>query len=388
MGEGRTTFTNNGSIYANTNGGTLTLQPGGGTADFTNASSGGLFAYNGGTLAFSNASGGTLTNNGLISVDSGSTVTVPAGALTNFSGTTLTGGAYAVTAFGTSSPATLSVGGGSVVTNNASVQLSGPGAVFNEINALATNASGGSFQLNAGRNFTTAGALTNAGTVAVAASTLTVSGSLNNSGLTATSGGGTITVQGSLTNSGQLATGMAPGTGNSISATGALTQTSAGTIYGNGSLTAPTLSLAGTLRPGDADYFGYVSPAVCTLTLNGAATLLGNTALVFDLASTAASDQIKVNGTLTLDGTLTVNALAGFSAGRYDLINYTGGLTNNTLDLGTLPGGYNYAIDTSIAGQVDLVVTNIVPEPSTWAAVFVGVGCLAFALRRRAMSQP
>ncbi len=123
---------------------------------------------------------------------------------------------------------------------------------------------------------------------------------------------------------------------------------------------------------------------VGTLTLNGQVSCLGSTSLVFDLGSTAASDEIKVGGALTLDGTLSANALAGFGAGRYDLIDYTGTLTNNTLDLGTLPSGYNYAIDTSIAGQVDLVVTNAVPEPSTWAGVLAGSGFLALALRRRA----
>ena len=78
------------------NGGTLTIQPGGGKADFTNART--LLATNGGTLAFSNASGGTLTNTtlGTLDVEAGSTITVPAGALTNLSGTTLTGGQYLV----------------------------------------------------------------------------------------------------------------------------------------------------------------------------------------------------------------------------------------------------------------------------------------------------
>ena len=69
--------------------------------------------------------------------------------------------------------------------------------------------------------------------------------------------------------------------------------------------------------------------------------------------------------------------------GRYDLIDYTGSLTNNTLDLGTLPSGYNYAIDTSIAGQVDLVVTDAVPEPSAWVALLGGCAFLACVLRHR-----
>ncbi len=247
VGEGRTTFTNNGRIYANTNGGTLILQPGGGTADFTNASSGSLTAYNGGTLAFSNASGGTLTNNGTIEADSGSTVTIPAGALTNLSGTTLTGGRYLAYGSGTNAnnPATLSFGGGNIVTNNASVLLAGANSVFNEINAVAAVGASGQFSLLNGRNFTTAGALTNAGSIGVnstvannvpAACTLTVAGNFNNSGQTAV-GVGTLAVQGSVTNSGQLLTNGA------ITASGPLTQTAGGTLAGSGSIAAPTLAL-------------------------------------------------------------------------------------------------------------------------------------------------
>ena len=155
-------------------------------------------------------------------------------------------------------------------------------------------------------------------------------------------------------------------------------------MFGNGSIAAPTFSLAGSVRPGDLPGGGQALIArVGTLTLNGQVSLSSSAALVFDLGSPAASDQIKVGGALTLDCTLTVNALAGFGTGRYDLIDYTGTLTDNTLDLGTLPSGYNYAIDTSIAGQVDLVVTGVVPEPPTWAAGLVGGGLLVLTLRRR-----
>ena len=191
---------------------------------------------------------------------------------------------------------------------------------------------------------------------------------------------GTLTVQGSLTSSGILQTNSGSG---SIATTGVLTQTAAGTLFGIGSLTAPSFSLAGSLRPGDIDSVDGILALVGKFTLNGQVGLLSNTILVFDLASTTASDEIKVGGALTLAGTLNVNALAGFGPGRYDLIDYTGALTNNGLALGTLPSGYNYVIDTSMAGQVDLLVTNAVPEPSTWAAALTGVVLLGFVLRRR-----
>lgn len=68
-----------------------------------------------------------------------------------------------------------------------------------------------------------------------------------------------------------------------------------------------------------------------------------------------------VNGNLALNGsTLDITALSGFGAGTYELFNYTGSLTG-TLNLGPLPTGFtaaDFSIQTSIAGQVDLIVTG------------------------------
>ena len=38
-----------------------------------------------------------------------------------------------------------------------------------------------------------------------------------------------------------------------------------------------------------------------------------------------------VNGNLTLDGTLNITAFPGFGVGTYQIIDYTGTLTDNTL---------------------------------------------------------
>ena len=81
--------------------------------------------------------------------------------------------------------------------------------------------------------------------------------------------------------------------------------------------------------------------------------------------------QVKlVGGLLTLGGTLNVTGLAGFGAGRYDLIDYPTANTayvlgNDSLALGSLPSRYNYLLDNTTPGQIDLVMTPaIVPEPS------------------------
>src|SRR6185503_7614853 len=84
------------------------------------------------------------------------------------------------------------------------------------------------------------------------------------------------------------------------------------------------------------------------------------------------NDLIVVNGNLTLDGILNVTALTGFydfgsgssATNVYRLFNYTpGGLTDNILTLGSMPGGTRGFIDTSISGQVNLFV---IPEPATF----------------------
>ena len=335
LGNGTTTFTNNGVVTANQNGVTLLVQPGGGAADFTN--NGTLTAQNGGTLAFSNASGGTLTNNGIIQVTDGSTLTVSAGALTNLSGTTLTGGTYRVLGTGNSTATTLSLGGGNITTNAANVTLSGSNAAFAEISALSANS--GTFAVANGRNFTTADALSNSGTLIAA-------------------GGSTLTVNGGLT------------------------QNNTGTLTGNGGVTASTLTLSGKIAPGGsiASTTGVFTGGAGTLTLTGTTLLNSNTDLTYELGAmgTTTSDHLKVTGALTLDGRVDVSALAGFGVGRYDLIDYTGTLTNNVLDVGNLPAGFSATVDTSIAGQVDLVV---VPEPATYWA---GLGLVAaFIFRRR-----
>src|SRR3546814_17913541 len=72
------------------------------------------------------------------------------------------------------------------------------------------------------------------------------------------------------------------------------------------------------------------------------------------------NDLIEVGGDLVLDGTLDVSVPAGgtFGPGIYRVINYGGALTNNGLDLGVMPAGRTSAVQTSNAGQVNIVNTE------------------------------
>ncbi len=168
-------FTNNGAVNADTSGQTLLLQTNG--AAFTN--NGTYTAGNGGTLDvtnLANVSSGTLTG-GTYEVDAGSTMVLP----------------------------------GNVTTNAATIILSGAGAAFAAISPITNNT--GTFKLENGAAFTTAGNFTNSGTIWLDPSTLNVTGNLVlnsssvlNIGLSGTQSGqyDTIQVTGSATLGGTL----------------------------------------------------------------------------------------------------------------------------------------------------------------------------------------
>ena len=101
-----------------------------------------------------------------------------------------------------------------------------------------------------------------------------------------------------------------------------------------------------------------------TLTVGGNLVLTPGATLAMqfgkaDTVGGALNDLIQVSGNLTLDGTLDVVVPTGgtFGPGVYRVINYGGVLTNNGLSLGTMPADSTSTIQTSIAGQVNLVNT-------------------------------
>jgi hypothetical protein len=66
------------------------------------------------------------------------------------------------------------------------------------------------------------------------------------------------------------------------------------------------------------------------------------------------NDLISVTGDLVLDGVLDVLAEDGFGSGTYRLIDFTGTLTDNGLEIGVLPTGFAGEILVA-AGQVNLL---------------------------------
>ena len=275
---------------------------------------------------------GNFTNNGTLVIGSDSTFAVATGSsLTNFSGTTLTGGTYNITG-------TLQFPDANIVTNAANITLTGSGTILdqssnNGLRGFDTNSSSGSFTINSGANFNAPANFSNAGAVTVGSGstfglggftytntgTTTVqaggtmdpgtivntTGTFTNQGTLEASAGGTLTLQGgTFTNTG--GTILATGTGSQVVLNGAtitggtLTSSSSGVIVGennavlNGSSGALTISTGSTLQVNN----GQTLDVEGTITNNGALNLnsSGSTTELLILAKTTLSG----TGMLTL----------------------------------------------------------------------------------------
>ncbi|MDG2535716.1 autotransporter-associated beta strand repeat-containing protein [Sphingomonas sp. HITSZ_GF] len=215
------------------------------------------------------------------------------------------------------------------------------------------------------------GGLNGAGTVLLGADLTTGGLNANDSFTGATSGSG-----------GLIKTGTGTLTlGGANSYLGA-TQVNAGTLQLDGSVAGAVTVASGATLSGAGSAAGVVTLADgATLAAGGAGAgafttggLVLSSGSVLDMGLGApnvagVSDHIQVNGDLVLDGTLNVTDLGGFGVGVYRLIDYTGGLTDNGLVIGTLPAGANAPhinLQTSVGNQVNLVYDNIVPEIQFW----------------------
>ncbi|WP_447930163.1 autotransporter-associated beta strand repeat-containing protein [Sphingopyxis fribergensis] len=199
--------------------------------------------------------------------------------------------------------------------------------------------------------------LTGAGTILTDAGTsFALRGVMSGAGSLTKSGAGTLTLSGNNSYSG--ATSVNAGTlrinGDQSAATGLVTVASGATLGGNGTIGGNVNVLnGGILAPGN-------SPG--TLNINGDLSLAGGSVLNFEfgeagVAGGPLNDLVNVGGNLTLDGTINVNVSTGgnFGGGLYRVFNYGGSLTDNGLALGSMPPGSNVTVQTSVAGQVNLI---------------------------------
>ncbi|MDO6746174.1 hypothetical protein [Gilvimarinus sp. 1_MG-2023] len=218
----------------------------------------------------------------------------------------------------------------------------------------AINLNSGNLTLSNTADITIAGALTGAGTLTKSGGhTLFLTGSSTHTGLIDIQSG-QLTVNGSTTSNIQ------------ISATARLA--------GGGSLGSAQMN--GTLAPGN-------SPE--TLTVNGDLDLTSTSVLEFELDTSgtigsSVNDLVEVNGNLTLNGTLNITDLGNYGLGTYRLINYTGSLSDNGLTIGTQPNGFSGSIDTSTAGQVNLIVSALGTNTSGNVHALPAIGIPGLAL--------
>ncbi|HAV1831646.1 TPA: transporter [Enterobacter hormaechei subsp. steigerwaltii] len=235
--------------------------------------------------------------------------------------------------------------------------------------ARVINQTGGTVTLADAAGNTAIGSLSGAGSVNLSSATLTegdlglndtISGVIsgNGGGLTKT-GTGTLTLTG--TNSYTGATSVSQGVllvnGDQSAATGSATVAANATLGGAGTLGgAVSIADNGHLMPGAS------VGSVGELT-TGSLTLAQNAQLDFQFGQSgtpggALNDLLTVTGDLALDGKLNITQTPGgnFDVGIYRVIDYSGSLTNNILDIGTAPeAADDLYVQTSVNGQVNLV---------------------------------
>jgi hypothetical protein len=380
QGGGTVTLGGNGYNYLFENAGNVTLTNAGNTIQgageigynglsVVNGTAGTILANGGGTLWIDG--GGSLTNNGTLQADAGSTLRMSASNnLTNFSGSTLTGGTY----FANNGTLELNLGsneGGEIATNAAKIVIFGADANFfdayanNALSNLTNNTSAGIFQVEGGAAFdANAGGFTNAGAVLVGTgSSFSTDGEYDQTG-------------GTTQDDGTLTASLVDIIGGTLSGTG--------TVNGN-----VNIGPGGKLSPGD-------SPG--TLTIVGNYTQSGT--LFEQVGGTPGSglfDVTNIDLSAAIGGTLDIDLVNGFAPGVnthyvYNILEANGGVygTFATLDFLNLPSGDTFSLDYSNPNEVVLDLNGApqgggtVPEPSFFLPL---AGLLAAAVGSKIRSR-
>lgn len=211
------------------------------------------------------------------------------------------------------------------------------------------------------------GVISGANTLTVGAgdATSVFTGVISETGDLTKIGAGTLTLGGDNT-----FIGLTTVEGGTLNLTGSVlgdVNTNAGATFDGTGVVGGILTVAddATLQVGGTD--------IGTLTVGGL-VLNDRSQLVIDLGTPGdsdnpgASDRIQVNGNLVLDGNLNARDAGNFGEGVYRLIDVTGAITDNGLDIVALPGGF-LASDGTIqidGGQVNLIVQGAIPTIQFW----------------------
>lgn len=173
--------------------------------------------------------------------------------------------------------------------------------------------------------------------------------------------------------------------------------TGAGTVSIGGSSAANRSTLSGNFRiAGNTQDSGVLSPGngvalngigdIGTGNFDANLTLTSNSLVNLELASTVSFDKINVGGILNLgSANFVVMTIGGFVAqagNSFDLVDWGGGVTGTaTIDVSGAALAPGTSWDTSTF-TLDGTI-RVVPEPSTWAMLALGLGSLTAAMRLR-----
>ena len=302
----------------------------------------GVLSFDGGTLEALSTGGG---------ITSGKAITLNAGGGTFLANT------------GTASSLSGAISGAGAFTKNGSGTL---GLLGTNAYTGGTTISAGTLQIgNGGTSGSIVGDVIDNGNLAFNRSDLvTFRGNVSGAGSLSQNGPGTLILTGTSTYTGGTAV-----TAGTLQVDGALGNTavnvqSGTTLAGKGAIGGSvTIQDGGHLAPGP----GAQTLSVGNLFLNPGSIL--DYQLNTPVIGSGMNTLVNVAGNLTLAGVLNVTTGGGFGSGAYRLINYTGALTNLTLDLGTLPAGFstaNTTVTTAVAGQVNLVVNAAGAPTQFW----------------------